>query len=163
MKPKPEHTITVFSNRVVLTGIVGAFLALTPPGPVLAQENSQSATTEWSQNVESLKPLAAEQRDEAVEAGRSAIDAIDQRIDELQSWTSENWNDLSAEARQDRREILNDLRSQRSTLAEWVGAMKHGSAEAWEDVKQGFMDAYNALGDSFNAAVDEFKDDDATQ
>ena len=69
---------------------------------------------------------------------------------------AEHWDELTAEAREDRREIISDLRRQRNDLAEWYGVMKHGTAESWDDAKQGFVSVYNKLGESYDAVVDQF-------
>jgi hypothetical protein len=34
--------------------------------------------------------------------------------------------------------------------------MRHSSANAWEHVKQGFLDSYEALSDAYNKAMKEF-------
>lgn len=132
---------------------LAAILAMS--APMLAQAE-ESASEAWTDSIEGMAEYTAEQRDEAVEAGREAASAIDARIDQMQAWVSKNWDKLSEEAREDRQQIIADLRRQRSDLSEWTGAMKHSTAESWEEVKQGFVNAYEAIGDSYNAVLEKF-------
>lgn len=49
------------------------------------------------------------------------------------------------------------LRKQRNDLAEWSGRMRESSAEAWDHVKQGFVESYRALADAFAKAENKFE------
>jgi hypothetical protein len=59
-------------------------------------------------------------------------------------------------ARKKTRATLNALRRQRNEAAEWYGGLKHSSAEAWEQVKAGFVQSYEVLKESFTKAGKEF-------
>ncbi len=144
--------------------IHAAALAIVLAAPIAhAQDDGASASEEWTQSIEKIETSGAEQRNEAVGAGESIAEAMDQRIEAMEQWVARNWDKLSAEAREDRQEIISDLRKQRNDLAEWFGAMKHSSAESWEEAKQGFVDVYNTMGEKFNAVVDKFESKDAEQ
>mgnify|MGYP000580038967 CR=1 FL=1 len=47
--------------------------------------------------------------------------------------------------------------SQRNQLSEWVGAMKSGSKNAWEDSKQGFISTYNKAASSLQKGIEAIK------
>lgn len=110
-----------------------------------ASDQSDSPGTQWSETVESLKSYTADQREEALEAGKRTLEAMDRQIDKLEAWTSEHWGSLSDEARKQKTEALSNMRQQRSKVAEWYGGMKHSSADAWDSVKQGFIKSYDKL------------------
>ena len=51
---------------------------------------------------------------------------------------------------------LKSLRKQRTELAEWYGGMQYSSVNAWEHVKKGLLDSYEALSKAYNKALKEF-------
>ncbi|HRP95282.1 MAG TPA: hypothetical protein PL143_03445 [Rhodocyclaceae bacterium] len=100
---------------------------------------------ETQELLEALKAYTAEQRDEAVKKTRNALDAMDERIDALETRFAENWATMDEAARERTRAGMKALREQRNRVAEWYGSMKHGTQDAWEDIKQGFSKAYADL------------------
>jgi len=116
---------------------------------------------EWAETVEALKHYSAAQRDAAVDRAEQTLNAMDRRIEDLEARTRQQWDKLTQSAREAREASLHTLRTQRNQAAEWYGGMKHSSAGAWESVKQGFIDSYAVLSDSFRKARDEFGEDDA--
>jgi len=116
---------------------------------------------EWAETVEALKHYSAAQRDAAVDRAEQTLDAMDRRIEQLEARTRHQWGKLTQSAREAREATLQRLRMQRNQAAEWYGGMKHSSAGAWESVKQGFIDSYAVLSDSFREARDEFGEDEA--
>ncbi|MGA8261870.1 MAG: hypothetical protein WB783_16790 [Arenicellales bacterium] len=113
----------------------------------------ESLEKQWSRTVESLRSYSAKQRDKALEAGKKTLDAMDERIDKLEAWTSEHWSTMSTEARKKSVETLDEMRRQRNKVAEWYGGMKHSSAEAWDGVKQGFINSYDKLQSIYSNAT----------
>lgn len=131
-----------------------ALLVACPPG--IAQTTDDSATAgdiqqETRELLDALASYGADQRDKAVEKTAAAMEALDKRIDTLQQRIDDNWDDMSAAARQKSRESLKALRKQRIAVAEWYGALKSGSADAWERIKTGFSDAYEAFTDAWRS------------
>lgn len=112
-----------------------------------------SLEKQWSETVTALKSYTAQQRDKALEAGKKTLDAMDQRMDELEAWTHEHWNSLSKESRKKNLELLAEMRRQRNKVAQWYGGMKHSSAGAWNGVKQGFIKSYNKLQTLYHRAA----------
>jgi hypothetical protein len=125
-----------------------------PPHTVTADEVQQK----WGEAIAAIKGYSANQRDQAIVEAQHMLDAMDERIDQLDAQTRREWDHLSHSARQKREATLHALRRQREDLSEWYGGMKHGSAAAWETVKGGFINAYGTLSDSFSKAVSEFHD-----
>lgn len=116
---------------------------------------------ECAETVDALKQYSAAQRDVAVDKAEQTLEAMDRRIEQLEARTRQQWGKLTQSAREARETTLQRLRVQRNQAAEWYGGMKHSSAGAWESVKQGFIDSYAVLSDSFRKARDEFGDDDS--
>jgi chromosome segregation ATPase len=97
--------------------------------------------------LHSLKAYTADQRDEAVQKTKAALDDLDERIDALEARIHSRWDRMDEGAREKARANLKALRERRRQVAAWYDKLKSSSAEAWEDVKQGFSDAYRALDD----------------
>ncbi len=103
-----------------------------------------------------IKDYSVEQRDEAVKNAKGALDELDARINRLAGDIDAKWDKLDASARKKAYESMDKLRKERNDAAEWMGALKHSSKEAWGEVKNGFVKSYDALANSFSKAKEEF-------
>lgn len=106
--------------------------------------------------LKSLKAYTVEQRDEAVQKTKEALDNLDNRINQLETDTANNWEKMSQAAREQSRHSLKSLRDQRIQVAEWYGSLKNSSVGAWDHMKTGFSSAYSALHDAWEEAEKEF-------
>lgn len=126
--------------------------------PLSAEE--QSASTQLKKELgeagEAIKNYSVEQRDEAVNNARQALDQMDARINRLAADIDGKWEQLDATARKKAYESMDRLRKERNDAAEWMGALKHGSKEAWGEAKNGFSRSYDALVNSLSRAREEF-------
>ena len=104
-----------------------------------------------------LKKYTHEQRDEAMEAAGEKIEKLDGQISELQKAIDDKWQDMSKAAQKQTREAIDKLRQQRQDLSEWLGGIRYGSEEAWEEVKKGFADSYDRLEKAFIQAREDFE------
>lgn len=142
-------------RKFIQTGTMVAVLGLTPATVALADstdasfENVKQETTEL---MTELKTYSAEQRDEAVAAVGSALDTLDRKIDALDARIEEEWDEMSADARETSKESMAKLREQRAEVAEWFENLKSSSDDTWEDVKDEVSNAYEDLSDSFSEA-----------
>jgi hypothetical protein len=159
------------SRLPALRGLVAAsLLALTSvvvTMPVHAADTKASAdAAEWQQvqmqsalALEAIKNYSASQRAEALTKGKQLLDAMDDRIDRLEVQSQNEWGQLSRQTREQRRVAMRALRKQRDDVAQWYGGIRHGSTGAWDEVKQGFVDAYGTLSRSFGDAMTQFSAD----
>jgi hypothetical protein len=109
-----------------------------------------------SKAVEALKDLTAEQRDEALGQAKATIDQLDEKIEDLQQALYERWDQMDQTSRNRTRHVLDTLGRERTQVAQWYGAMMQSSAQAWNDVKLGFMKSFTDLNASFQQAREEF-------
>ena len=107
--------------------------------------------------AETIRGYTVERRDEAIATARRATDEIDRQMERLQTQMSEGWSRMSSASRERSRQAMADLRTRRNTLAEWVGGMKHGSADAWNNVKAGFGRSYDELAVALRKARSDFE------
>lgn len=103
-----------------------------------------------------IKDYSVEQRDEAVKSAKIALDDLDARINRLAADMDAKWDKLDASSRKKAFEAMGKLRKERNDAAEWMGALKHSSKEAWGEVKNGFARSYAVLAKSFSKAKEEF-------
>jgi hypothetical protein len=106
--------------------------------------------------VEALKELTAEQRDEALGQAKATIDQLDEKIVGLQQHLYNRWDQMDQSARDRTRHLLDTLSRERNQVAQWYGAMMQSSAQAWNDVKEGFMKSFTDLNASFQKAQEEY-------
>jgi hypothetical protein len=101
------------------------------------------------EELQAMQDEAGKKLDELKEAGD---DALESRVDN-------EWDQMTQTAREKARANLKTLRQQRNELAEWYGSFKNSSAGAWEQMKKGFSDAYQAMSDAWEKAQSEFDSD----
>jgi hypothetical protein len=120
------------------------------------KSGQKEVTQEVKEGFEAIKNYSAEQRDEAVKKGKIAMDRLDASIQGMEDRLEKKWGQMDQAAREKARSAIQSLRKKRTELAEWYGGMKHSSANAWEDVKKGFLDSYDSLSKAFDKAVKSF-------
>ena len=120
----------------------------TPQGKTTARDVSRKT----AETGRAIKDYTVAQRGEAVRQAKAALDDADSRIRRLERKLDADWDKMDQSARKKARATLDALRGERNDLAEWYGGLKHGSSEAWEEVKDGFARSYDALRKSFARA-----------
>ena len=144
---------------------VSIFLLITLFGiaPLSHAETSSEKTSieevkqETQDLIQTIKAYTADQRDEAIQKTKSALENLDKRIDSLETRIDNNWDNTNKTAREKVRLNLKALRKQRIKVAEWYGSLKNSSADAWEHMKKGFSDAYQALYDAWEKSEQAFR------
>lgn len=135
---------------------LGALLAASPLSSAAETPAKRTTAKDVSEKAEdtgrAIKGYTVAQRDEAVKQAKAALDDADARIRRLERKLDNDWDKMDQTARKKARATLDALRSERNDLAEWYGGLKHGSSEAWEEVKGGFAKSYDALKKSFARA-----------
>jgi hypothetical protein len=116
---------------------------------------------ETMEAIEAIKNYTVDKKDEAVREVKVVLEDLDIRIDRMQSRIENKWNEMDQASRESARKTIQALRKKRNELSEWYGGMKHSSAEAWDHVKKGFVDGYEALAGAFDKAENEFSTDDS--
>lgn len=133
---------------LALAATLGAML------PAQAQASEDKASVERvSQEADdlmrALKAYGAAQREEALAKAKTTLESLDRRIDALEARVDAQWDKMDDVARDKARMSLKVLRQQRREVAMWFGSMRDGSAEAWDEIKAGFADAYQALNEAW--------------
>jgi hypothetical protein len=129
-----------------------SFAAETSGGKTTAKDVSKKV----DETGQTIKNYTLAQRDEAIKQAKAALDDLDARIGRMERKLDREWDRMDQDARKKARATLAALRKERNEAAEWYGGLKHSSAEAWEQVKAGFVKSYEALKQSFAKARKEF-------
>ncbi len=106
--------------------------------------------------LQTLKGYSVAQRDEAIAKIKVTLDDLDQRINALEATIDANWEKMDKTARENARTSLQELRKERTEVAEWYGSLKSSSADAWEQTKKVFSDAYKDLNEAWEKSEIEF-------
>lgn len=108
---------------------------------------------------EALAGYTAAQRDAALKKAGQALDSLDARVDRLEARIRDHWSTMSDAARKEAQAKLNELRARRAEAADGYQRLEHSSAAAWEHVKEGFAESYEALQKAWREAAGEFAAD----
>ncbi len=149
-------------NTLMITMIAVIMLCFIPNSQAKSGNEtvtSQDVKAETKEMISTLQQYTIEQRDQAMKEAEQAMDSIDARIDALESRVDNNWDKMNQAAREKARANLKAMRQQRNELSEWYGSFKNSSTDAWEQMKKGFSDAYQALSDSWEKAKSEYDEE----
>jgi len=144
----------------VIACVLTIFFTMASSSPAGQQKNHETTAREVSQEVkeaiESIENYSEDKRDEALKKVKMVIHDLDARIDGLEDQAAKRWDRMDQAAREKARSTLKSLRKKRNKLAEWYGGMQHSSTKAWQHVKKGFLESYEALSEAYAKAVKEF-------
>jgi DNA repair exonuclease SbcCD ATPase subunit len=106
--------------------------------------------------AETVADYGEDQRDAVAREFESAISEVDGRLQAFESEVEENWESLSEQARREAQQDLAMLQTRRAELAEAYDALKSDSGAAWEEIKNGFTEAYADISSAIDEAEKEF-------
>lgn len=145
---------------------VAALLAVLPAMALAQQAPPEAAEPEKAEReqvkkevgeaVDAIREYSVERRTDAVANARRSAEDIDRRIAVLQTQLDQRWSRMSESARSRSQRSMAELRQRRNDMAEWYGGMRHGSAEAWAEVKAGFIESYRDMAEAIRKAQAEF-------
>lgn len=85
--------------------------------------------------------------DQALKRAKSALDAMDKRIEDARLDWEKRAARMSADARERRERAMAELRTQRAEAAERYRALQGATSATWERVKEQFLVSYRSLAD----------------
>ena len=95
------------------------------------------------------------QRDQAIKSARAALKDMDAQINRMEKKAAAEWDKMDATARKNSRATMDALKKQRRETADWLAKLEKSSAEAWDEVKGGFVRSYATLKQSVAKAAKE--------
>jgi len=157
-KLKAATAVSMFSAAVLIMVSAATFA-----DQQTANENkatSKDVKQETMEAIEAIKKYSIEKKDKAVREVKVVLEDLDARIDRMQSRIEKKWDEMDQTSREKARKTIQALRKKRNELSEWYGGLKHSSADAWDHVKEGFVEGYEALANAFDKAENELSSDD---
>src|SRR5262245_12387449 len=133
-----------------------AFLILALSLSQLSLADDKTGAKDVGQKVEdagkAIGSYTIAQRDQAIRSAQAALKDMDAQLDRMEKKIGRDWDKMDAVARRNAKATMDALRKQRNETAEWVSRMQKSSAQAWDEVKSGFVKSYDALKQSFAKA-----------
>lgn len=123
------------------------------------RESNEEIKQETQELIRELGDYSVDQREKAIDRSNTALEKLDRRIDALERDIENDWDQMSEASREKSRTELKALREQRTKVSSWIDRMKTSTADAWEDTKEGFSNAYRSLGNAWEKTKDEFRSD----
>ncbi|MET0029639.1 MAG: hypothetical protein ABW101_18560 [Candidatus Thiodiazotropha sp.] len=105
-----------------------------------------------------LKDYTLQQKDELMDALEQGMDDLDERIDALQERIDAHWDSMSEAARNQADATLSALREQRIKLQKAYERLLEDTGPAWDQLKEGFGQAYEDANRSWEKAMQEYAD-----
>lgn len=156
-KLKPSTAVSIFSTSVLIMFSAATFADQQTAGD--NKTTSEDVKQETVEAVEALKKYSIEKKNTAVSEVKVVLEELDARINHMQNRIENRWDEMDQASRDKAKATMQTLRKKRNELSEWYGGLKHSSANAWEDVKIGFVKGYEALANAFDKAENEFSSD----
>jgi hypothetical protein len=148
--------MTFRTFRYFTLGLLTSVALAMPLHSVAAQGGEREVSREIREAAMAIKDYSIDRRDEAVRRAKAALDDIDARIAALQDQLQHDAKLANDAARAHANRTLSALQHQRNETAEWYGGLKHGSREAWAEVRSGFVRSYEILSNAFARAAEKF-------
>ncbi|HVL59334.1 MAG TPA: hypothetical protein VM491_22805 [Burkholderiaceae bacterium] len=118
--------------------------------PDRTADSAAQVRKELAEAADAIRHYSFERRDEAVRKAKQALDSLDARIAALNARIE--WDKLDQAAREQAQATMRVLEQQRRRLADWYDSAKASAPGAWERIKKGFADGYDALRGAFDDA-----------
>lgn len=98
-----------------------------------------------SELLSSFGSYGVEKRDQAVSAMSDAFDSLDRQTDAVKQLVENSLTSLNAASRKQAETTLSEIDQQRSNLADLLDQARRSPDDAWESVKDQFVDASSGL------------------
>jgi hypothetical protein len=149
MTIKPEKRRARFGALAILAcGVLLGRAGMAADTGTSARVGQQAAQT-----YEAMKDYGYAKKDEVTNWADQKLDQLQQKMAVLKAKAEETGGD--AKARWD--DLASGFEAQRRQAAEQIDRLKGASAGAWDDVKQGTLDAIATLDKSLEQAASRFK------
>lgn len=151
MQLKQQNKRALILAAILATSLAAPTVALAAQEQEAATISADQVQEEAAQAMQALANYTAQERDQALSAARKAMQQLDQQIDQREDALRDQWADMSTAAREQAKASLAQLRQTRNALGERYGALESGMDSAWNELRDGFTSAYEAVVEAWNA------------
>lgn len=148
---KPLPLLTIGAVTIMVLAMLGVNMNASAQSSA-EQSGFEALQKDTQELMDSIGNFTAQQRDEAVMQAKQSLAALDARIERMQARFDANMEVMSIEAQQMTRDALDELREQRATVDEQLEQMASNTADAWGNVKNGFVSAYEKMYEAWEKA-----------
>jgi hypothetical protein len=141
-------------KQMVRATVAAGFAAMTATAVMASEGEGASVREQADATIQAIAEATAKQRDEAVTMASDALESIDAAIERQAMRLEREWAELGRETRDERQAALDALREQQADMAAALAYMRSGANEAWVDVRDGFVAAYDDLAASWDDATE---------
>lgn len=114
--------------------------------------NAEAVAEKARASMEEFKNYSIDKKDAATTKAKEIMVDLDSRIKTLDEAITDKKNDMSDATRDAKRKTLAKLREQRRDVQNWYDKFKDSSKDAWDEIKHGFVKAYDAFQDTYKGS-----------
>ena len=103
------------------------------------------------ESMEDIREYSVEQKNEAMQVARHALDELQQQMTLLQADIDSRWQELSQDARLQKQEALSALKQEQKELETRYQSMQEAGKENWDAAKQQFQESWAAAKQNWRA------------
>lgn len=141
-------------HATALLLLVTALLIAVPlAGPALGETTSEDLARETKEAYEAFKAYMIDKKNDAVAHGKDLLKKTDAEVDKLQAKADQATGDAKVAYQKE----IENLKEKRAVAAKKLDELGDASADSWDDAKEGFTEAYQALYDAYKEAVANFE------
>jgi preprotein translocase subunit SecF len=134
--------------------VIGAmFFMFVQLTPAIDQTTSSDVSKQTKEAWETFKAYMAHQKDEAVADGKMLLKKADEKIQELEADAAKS----SGDAKVKYEKTIKKLKEMHTDAAKKLDDLGNSSTDAWDSTKDGFVEAYKDLHDTYKEAAGKFK------
>ncbi|EKF74315.1 hypothetical protein A11A3_08950 [Alcanivorax hongdengensis A-11-3] len=112
--------------------------------PTVKTPDPDRVEAQMEDTIDDIKSYSVEQKNQAMQTARHALDDLDQQITYLQSDIDSKWQDLSQQTRLKKQKALAALKDQQQALEQRYQALQDAGADNWEAAKVQFEQSWQA-------------------
>lgn len=136
--------------KLLLCCGVASLIAINAYATTYNKDSTNTTIERTKASIEDFKNYTIDKKDQAVEKAKDLMVDLDKKIKNLDDSISDKKNDMSDAIRESKRKTLVTLRKQRQDVQNWYDKFKDSTKDAWEEVKNGFVKAYDAFQDTYS-------------
>jgi ElaB/YqjD/DUF883 family membrane-anchored ribosome-binding protein len=119
---------------------------------VESKTNADIVAEKARASVEQIKIYSIDKKDDATEKAKEIMASLDSHIKTLDDAITDKKSDMTDATREAKGKTLAQLRQQRHDVQNWYDKFKDSSQDVWDEVKHGFIKAYDAFQDTYKGS-----------
>lgn len=144
------HKILAAATLMLVT-TAAAWADSTEGVPNIKTPEPEKVEVQMEESMEDIREYSVEQKNEAMQVARHALDDLHQQMTLLQADIDSQWQELSQDARLQKQEALSALKQEQKELEASYQSMQEAGKENWDAAKQQFHESWAAAKQNWRA------------